>query len=204
MWKIVTLAGGVAGAATLSQYPEFTQQYLQRLAGQVDALALVARDFDASALEAGFGREAALDQMTGAPFLEARQTDMRATFARHARLAGDLDALRAATPMDRLAMPWRVTDTEIAAATWEDFRPAMPVTAAGAVSAGAGFGIGWLLVAGLGALCAWPLRAMRRRVVTRDTTRRRREPGRRAEPPVLRLVDPAPVPGRPRLMGERR
>ena len=88
MWKIVTLAGGVAGAATLSQYPEFTQQYLQRLAGQVDALALVARDFDASALEAGFGREAALDQMTGAPFLEARQTDMRATFARHARLAG--------------------------------------------------------------------------------------------------------------------
>jgi len=84
MIRVMALAGGVAGAATFSQYPEFAQQYTQRLAGQVDALTTVVMDFDTSALAAGLGREAALAEMTGSDFLVARQSDMRRTFARHA------------------------------------------------------------------------------------------------------------------------
>ena len=41
MLKILSIVGAVAGAAGLSQFPEFSQQYLQRLAGKVDALGLV-------------------------------------------------------------------------------------------------------------------------------------------------------------------
>ena len=57
--KVLALAGGVAGAAGLSQYPEFSQQYIQRLAGQVDALTVVVADFDRSALANGLSRAAA-------------------------------------------------------------------------------------------------------------------------------------------------
>ncbi|MBU0778826.1 MAG: DUF2937 family protein, partial [Alphaproteobacteria bacterium] len=35
MIRALALIGGLAGGAALSQYPEFSQQYLQRLAGQV-------------------------------------------------------------------------------------------------------------------------------------------------------------------------
>ena len=156
--RTLTLAAGLLTAGLTSQAPEFTQQYLQRLAGQVDALALVARDFDASALAAGLGREEALSQMTGTDFLTSRQADMRRTFARHARLADHLASLRAATPLERLAMPHRLADTELARATWSDFRPALPLTAAGAVAGGTGFLAGAALTAALLKLLAGLLR----------------------------------------------
>ena len=48
--RALTLAGGLTGAAVSSQFPEFSQQYTQRLGGAVDALAVVVADFDAMAL----------------------------------------------------------------------------------------------------------------------------------------------------------
>ena len=53
MLKFLAIAGGLAGAAGLSQYPEFSQQYTQRLGGQVDALSEVVADFEASAMRCG-------------------------------------------------------------------------------------------------------------------------------------------------------
>ncbi|NRB05388.1 MAG: DUF2937 family protein, partial [Rhodobacteraceae bacterium] len=44
--RAIALAGGLAGGLSLSQFPEFSQQYLQRLGGAVDALAVVVTDFD--------------------------------------------------------------------------------------------------------------------------------------------------------------
>ena len=146
MIRAAALVGGLAGAAGLSQYPEFSQQYTQRLAGQVDALTTVVMDFDSSALDAGLGREAALAQMTGTDFLTARQSDMRRTFARHAVLADTLTRLRAATPFERMQMPHRLTDTATLHATWADYQPALPLTSAGVVSAGIGGLAGWATV----------------------------------------------------------
>ena len=40
MIRTLTLAGALAGAVSLSQFPEFSQQYLQRLSGAVDELLL--------------------------------------------------------------------------------------------------------------------------------------------------------------------
>lgn len=165
--KALTLAGGLAGAAACSQYPEFSQQYIQRLAGQVDALSVVVADFDRSAGANGLSRVAALDQLQGTAFLTARKVDMQNAFARFDRLSSNLTFLRLASPVERIAMPHRLADPDTFNATWADFRPAVPLSTAGAVAAGVGFLAGWGVV-GLGlSVLLWPFR--------------RRKPARRNE-----------------------
>lgn len=156
--RVLTLAGALAGGAGLSQFPEFSQQYLQRLAGQVDALTVVVRDFDASAQKNGLSREEALAELQGTAFLDDRRQDLRRTFLRHARLSDNLVALREAGPLERLLMPQRLGDAETLAATWGDFRPAVPVTLDGLAAAGIGFLGGGLALSGLLSLLLWPFR----------------------------------------------
>lgn len=156
--KAAFLTGALAGGVSLSQFPEFSQQYLQRLAGQVDALTAVVQDFDATAQRNALSREDALAQMTGTAFLADRQQDLRRTFLRHARLSDNLVALRAASPMERMLMPQRLGDPETLAATWADYRPAVPVTLDGLAAAGVGFLGGGVLLSGLLSLLLWPLR----------------------------------------------
>lgn len=158
MIRALILAGGVAGAAGLSQFPEYSQQYNQRLAGAVDELARVVADFDASATAAGLSREAALAQMTGTRFLEQRRADMARTFGRHARLSADLAVLRGAGPFTRAWHATRLTDPQIAARAWGDFRPALPLDLAGLVFAGLGLVLGSGLAAGGIGLLRWPFR----------------------------------------------
>jgi hypothetical protein len=198
MIRALAVVFGVAGATTLSQAPEFTQQYLQRLAGQVDALTIVVRDFDTSALAAGLGREDALQQMIGTDFLVARQVDMRRTFARHATLSDNLITLRAASPLQRLMMPARLADTATMAATWADFQPALPFSMAGFAAAGLGGVGGWAFGAALLSLLALPWRRLRDRKDDKVATPARVEPVLRPAAPTLVLQQ------RPRLMGERR
>lgn len=163
IFRTVSLVGGLLGAGFVSQYPEFTQQYLQRLGGQVDALAVVIEDFDASAARADLTREAALASMGGSVFMENRRKDMRRTIERHTALADDMVALREASPLARLTMPHRVADTALARATWSDFVPAMPLSAEGAISGAAGFAGGYGLIAALLHFLTWPFRRKRRK-----------------------------------------
>lgn len=162
MWRIMAILGGVSGAVALSQFPEFSQQYLQRLAGKVDALTEVAVQFDATATRNGLTREAALVQITGTQLLNDQQADMRATLTRQVQLSQNLTMLRAANPLARMTMPQRFGDLETLQATYADFRPAMPATTDGAVTAGIGYVGGWAVVAGL-----WRMLALlfRRRAV---------------------------------------
>ena len=162
MWRLVAILGGVAGAVTLSQFPEFSQQYLQRLAGKVDALSAVAADFDASAAKNGLTREAALVQLTGTKFNTDHQADLRVTFAEAAALSDNLATLRAAAPLARLTMPQRLGDSETLQATWADFKPAIPTTPDGAITAGVGYVGGWAVVALIWRLLSWPFRRHRR------------------------------------------
>ena len=55
-------------------------------------------------------------------------------------------------------MPHRLADPETLQATWADFRPAVPATMDGAISALVGYLGGWLAAAGLLALLAAPFR----------------------------------------------
>ena len=158
MLRALTLAGGLAGAAATSQFPEFSQQYTQRLGGAVDALAEVVADFDASAQAAGLTRDQALAEMTGTTFLDRRRQDMSGTFARHARLSTALAQLEGQGPFMRAYHLPRLADREIAEAAFEVFEPALPLNLAGLIFGGAGFLVGAALIGALLRLLAFPFR----------------------------------------------
>lgn len=192
MIRALCLVAGLFGAAGLSQFPEFSQQYLQRLGGYVDALADQLMEFDAVALEAGYGREEMLEQMAQTPPMDGQAAMWRRTILRHAQLSDDLDALRNASPIARLMMPQRVADTDLARAVWADFRPGMPLTGAGAVSAGAGFAAGWAIFAIALTMVTAPMRR---------SARPRRQPDKRVAPAMK--SDPAPVKNEPPIARPR-
>jgi hypothetical protein len=147
--RAITLAGGLTAGAGLSQFPEFSQQYAQRLGGAVDALGEVVADFDASAAAEGLDRAGALKQMTGTDFIERRRVDMETTFERHAGLSADLEALTGAGPFMRAYHATRFRDRDVATAAWQAYQPAVPLNMAGAIFAGIGFFAGLI---GLSAL----------------------------------------------------
>ncbi len=157
--RATILAGGVAGAAALSQLPEYSAQYTQRLGGAVDALSQVAADFDASAAAEGLSRQAALEQMTGSAFVIRRRADMETSFARLDRLRGDLRAWEAASPLGRVALLPRLTDPDLSAAALRAFTPAVPLTLPGLGLAGLGFVLGGVLVSAFLRLARLPFRA---------------------------------------------
>lgn len=144
---MLRLALAVCAAVALSQFPAFSDQYVQRLGGQADALSRLAADFDASAQAAGLTRDEALADLAGSAFRDAHQASMRDVFVRLDRARTDLQMLRLAGPLERMLLPHRLRDPQTLAATWSDFRPAVPVTAAGLWAAGIGLGLGWLLTA---------------------------------------------------------
>lgn len=162
----IILAGGVLGAATASQFPEYSQQYRQRLGGAVDALEEVVSDFDASAQSEGLSREAALAQMQGTAFLDRRRADMSRTFARYEQLQADIDALEGAGPFMRAYHVARSADAEVAAAALDTFEPAVPLSVAGGIFAGGGFLAGLIAVWTMLKLLLWPFG---RRRVARGT-----------------------------------
>lgn len=162
--RMLTLAGGLAGAAGLSQFPEFSQQYTQRLAGAVDELSRVVEDFDRSAAAEGLDRQAALDAMAGSGFVERRRVDMTRTIERKSRLEADLAALRGAGPFTRAYEAAHFDDMEIARRAAQDFKPAMPLTFEGISFAAVGLFVGWLAIATVLyvlRLLLWPVRRRR-------------------------------------------
>lgn len=157
--RMLTMAGGLAGAVGLSQFPEFSQQYLQRLSGAVDELRIVAAGFDISAKAAGLTRDEALAQMRGGSEFEATLRDnLENSLGRFERLSADYDRLSNKTALQRLSQPWRFADADLARRTWDDYKPAVPVTMDGLICAGIGFLGGWFILGGLLALLRRPFR----------------------------------------------
>ncbi len=156
--RSMVFAGGLAGAAATSQFPEFSQQYLQRLGGAVDALGEVVADFDASASASNLSRDQALAQMQGTPFLERRNADMARSIVRYEQLSSDLETLQGQGPFMRAYNGTRFTDPEIAQAAWEAYQPAVPVNFAGLTFAGVGFVLGSLALSLVLGLLRMPFR----------------------------------------------
>ncbi len=151
--RAVTLAAGLTGAMGLSQFPEYSQQYIQRLGGAVDELARIVQQFDADADRVGLTRIAALSELQGGGAFGAEHArSMAATIARHDRLSNDLAVLDGAGPFTRARLAAHLGDPDIAARAWAAYRPALPVTFEGAIFAGAGFLLATTLVRMLAAL----------------------------------------------------
>lgn len=146
MIRALAMMGGLTGAIALSQFPEFSQQYLQRLSGARAELKVVTTGFDLTAKAAGYSREDALENMGGTSFQNNLRDQMKRNFSRYERLDDAYVALKGTEPLARLAKVWHFRDTELAKRTWDEYRPAIPVTADGLLCAGIGFVGGWLLV----------------------------------------------------------
>lgn len=150
MSGILKLIVALIAAAILSQFPAFSDQYVQRLGGQVDALTRMAEEFDVSAERAGLTRNEALAELSGTEFRDAHGRDVVRNFQRLDHARADLQLLRLASPLERMALPHRLRDPATLTATWGDFRPALPLTPSGLIAAGIGFALGWILTALIG------------------------------------------------------
>ena len=145
--RAIAIVAGLAGAAGLSQFPAYSQQYTQRLAGAVEELSAVVARFDADAAGLGLSRAQALEDLRqGSRMAKARALSMQQVLARHARLSADLSALREAGFLSRLAQIQRFSDLDLAREAWGDFRPALPLSRAGLSLAAAGFVAGYVLL----------------------------------------------------------
>ena len=168
IFRRFAFAVGLLGAALLSQLPEFTQQYRQRLGGAVDELAAIVARFDAESAAQSLTRAQGIDRLEHNPDVLARQrgSGMAETAARLDRLRRQDAAFASAGPVSQYAVLAADVDRGIAGQAYGAYQPALPVTPAGLASAAAGFLVGWLAMH----LLAWPVR------------RRRAAPARSAQP----------------------
>ena len=130
----------VAGAVAFSQFPEFIQQYLQRLGGHLDEARRHLAEFQQTAAQSGLSLDALIHQTsTNADPAVARLGGVMAeTAARVDHLAAAQAALQDATVWTRPFVFLRHLDSSIAGGTWTAFRPAVPTTVEGLIYALAG------------------------------------------------------------------
>ena len=148
--RVFTLLFALAGAGTLSQAPEFAQQYRQALGGAVAELQVIAEDFDAASERAGLSRDQALAQYrdTGNTFLGERGEQISGTLERYDRLKDQAEAIEGAGPFERIWLVLREPDLRVVEGARERFEPAVPLTIAGGIMALLGAFIGWLVARG--------------------------------------------------------
>lgn len=168
MRRSLSLLGGLGLGLALSQFPEYAQQYTQRLGGAVDELHNVIVDFDAAAREGGLSRTQALERYQSSPdtFLAGRGASMERTFARYDKLSAMLADIEGADPWTRFKLLPEYFDTEIGGRTLDNFKPAVPITPEGFIYAAFGALIGYAAVSALVNFVTLPFR--RRRVVYRE------------------------------------
>lgn len=144
--RLIALSAGLFGGIILSQAPELTQQYRQRIGGALDELRVLVDSFDRQAAESRIDREQALT-LYGAsnePFLQQQGETMRQTIARFETLQSQQRQLADASPMMKPLVLIEHADQAIITNAWRDFEPAVPLTLPGMVWAAAGFAAGWL------------------------------------------------------------
>lgn len=165
MRRMIAGIGGLALAVALSQFPEYAQQYTQRLGGAVDELRRQTQSFDQDAAEGGLTRTQALERYTVSndDFLAGRGTSMTYTFQRYEELSATLARIQNAGPVERFQMLPAFLDSDIGARTLDNYKPAMPVTVEGFLYAGAGFILGFLILSGLWRCASLPYKLYRRR-----------------------------------------
>jgi len=151
MRRMIAGIGGVGLALMLSQFPEYAQQYTQRLGGAVDELRVITEDFDRAAVAGGLDRATALGRYEASndDFLAGRGTSMTATFQRYDQLSATLARIENADAVERLQSLPAYLDTDIGRRTLESYKPAVPVTMEGILYAGGGFILGYLVLSGL-------------------------------------------------------
>lgn len=165
MRRLIAGIGGLGLAVTLSQFPEYAQQYTQRLGGAVDELRIITQRFDSEAAAAGLDRQQALQRYDGSTdgFIVGRGASEAANFVRLEQLSATLARIQGADAVERFQSLPAYLDTDIGQRTLENYKPAVPVTMEGILYAGGGFILGYLIVSGLWRFIALPIKRLRKR-----------------------------------------
>lgn len=148
--RALTIVGALAGGGAMSQFPAFSDQYVQRLSGAVDEMRIVVANFDTTLAELGQTREEAF---APGQDLSDRETKMlgnaQANIDRLAFLETALVKVQSAPVLTRVVQMPTVADRQIAARAMDDFKPAVPLTVEGVACAGLGLIFGWGIISGL-------------------------------------------------------
>ncbi|MGD0565201.1 MAG: DUF2937 family protein [Roseiarcus sp.] len=139
-----------------TQWPEFSQQYRQRLGGALDELRRVVAAFDAEAASRSLTPAEGVARLkdNADPLARERGADIESDIARESRLEREIAELRDAGPLRRLIAMAGDFDSSIASETLRDFEPAVPVTPESLIVGALALVWGW----GATHLCAWPIR----------------------------------------------
>ena len=130
----------VTGAVLFSQFPEFVQQYLQRLGGHLDEARHQLDQFKDAAAKTG----STLDQLIANananpnPSMAKLGAVIVETQSRVQTLTADSQAIHDAAIWERPFVFFKHMDPQIAHATASIFRPAVPTTLEGLIYAGIG------------------------------------------------------------------
>lgn len=147
--RIANGAAAIGGAGALSQFPEFYQQYLQRLGGRLDqALVQEARIYEAAQSQGLTVAEyVARFQQSSDPVFQAEGAVLQATLQDASALREALLALSNAGVLERPVLLARYFNSDLANATFEAFNPALPVSTEGLTYAAFGMLLGLLSLA---------------------------------------------------------
>lgn len=146
--RIFPLLFACLGGAGLSQFPEFAQQYTQRVGGAYEELKTVADGFRRDAAENGKTVEEAVAEYyaAGSAFFSDRGKSIETVLARETYLQDHYRALIAGGPFAQLQAFASGPDLELAQDTYAIYRPAVPLTSAGALHAALGFLAGYFVI----------------------------------------------------------
>ena len=140
----------IAGSAGMSQFPEFYQQYAQRLGGRLDqALIQEGRIVEAAARHQMTPDEYADYLATNPdPVVQTEGGVVQANLADVEKLEAAYVALTTSDALDRPFVFAQIFDPDIATATLNQFVPAVPISLEALIYAGLGMVIGLILLAG--------------------------------------------------------
>lgn len=129
-------------ASLLSQFPSFSDQYIERLDVEAQVLADQVRDFDKGIRTASASDDTAI--------IDGMRAHMKQETARLETTRRDLAALSETDPVARILDIRHMANLALLRENWLLFEPKLPVSNAGLVLAGAGFALGWLIATLIG------------------------------------------------------
>lgn len=152
----IALAIGLLCGLVGTQWPEFSQQYRQRLGGALDELQRIIAVFDAEAASHSLTPAQGIARLKDNPDPLARErgADIEGDTAREARIERALADMRDAGPLRRLVVMVSDLDAPAASQTLRDFEPAAPLTSEALIVGALAWLSGWSATH----LCAWPIR----------------------------------------------
>ena len=147
-FKLSQTIAAFFGGGALAQFPEFYQQYLQRLAGRMDELRQRTQEIATDAAAQGLEVQAYIARFLDSPAHALEGERMVQAMESAQRTDSALRALSQADTWQQLPLFLRHLDPALARDAGSLFQPALPLTLAGVVYALVGAVAGALLLVG--------------------------------------------------------